>query len=274
MWRIALLDAESVQPGRRGSSSRPDLLPAVVVDAARPAMIAGLSSGVEERFELFNNVSRRLAEAAAHLLCQLRPHERSPRRRPPPHRLRPNAIRRRRVDRLDERQRPCLAHLTRSTSGRAARAMRLASSRGFAILRRDRADRQSRVVDVLAPTSASRPSSSCVQTRLPSRRITRARHGGSSSSPTSSQSPGRGSNVGSSARGPWLIHVSTTRSAPTLVASYHRSYRAVSTVFSLSLVVRVGRSGCRGVLGSVLVPVRTGRGSLQPAAPSSAASRA
>lgn len=125
--------------------------------------------------------------------------------------------------------------------------MRLANGRGYGIRRRDRAGRQLRIVDVLAPTSASRPSSSCVQTRLPSRRITRARHGGSSSSPTSSQSPGRGSNVGSSARGPWLIHVSTTRSAPTLVASYHRSYRPVSRVFSLSLVVRVGRSGCRGV---------------------------
>jgi len=65
MWRIALPDAESDPPGRPGSSARPDLWPAFVVDAARPAMIAGLSSGVEERFELFNNVSQRLADAAA-----------------------------------------------------------------------------------------------------------------------------------------------------------------------------------------------------------------
>ena len=47
--------------------------------------------------------------------------------------------------------------------------------------------------------------------------------GDSSSSPSLTQSPGWGSNIGSSARGPWLIHVSTTRSAPTELASYHRS---------------------------------------------------
>ena len=54
----------------------------------------------------------------------------------------------------------------------------------------------------------------CAQTRLPSRRITLAWCRDSSSSPSLTQSPGWGSKVGSSARGPWLIHVSTTRSAP------------------------------------------------------------
>jgi hypothetical protein len=45
--------------------------------------------------------------------------------------------------------------------------------------------------DVLEPALVRRPRSSCVHTRLPSRRMIRARHRGSSSSPTSSQSPGR-----------------------------------------------------------------------------------
>lgn len=62
--------------------------------------------------------------------------------------------------------------------------------------------------------------SSWTQTRLVSRRTTRARPGGSSSSPIVSQSPGCGLKPGSSARGPWLIHVSTTKSPPTLLASY------------------------------------------------------
>jgi len=61
------------------------------------------------------------------------------------------------------------------------------------------------------------------QTRLPSRRMTRPPNGDSSSSPTISRSPGWGSKAGSSARGPWEIQHSTTRSAPTPLGSYHKS---------------------------------------------------
>lgn len=68
-------------------------------------------------------------------------------------------------------------------------------------------------------------SSISVHTRSAQRRMTRARISGSSSSPTVTQSPGCGSKVASFARGPWLIQVSTTRSAPTLLASKNRSYR-------------------------------------------------
>ncbi|MEI2698262.1 MAG: site-specific integrase [Microthrixaceae bacterium] len=64
----------------------------------------------------------------------------------------------------------------------------------------------------------------CSQTRSPSRLMTRAGSGGSSSSsPTVTRSPGRGSNRSSAARGPWLIQHCATRSPPTAFGSNHRS---------------------------------------------------
>jgi DNA-binding CsgD family transcriptional regulator len=62
LWRLAL-DEPAIR-GDAGGGSRPDLWAQVFGDAERPALAEGADSGSAQRFALFAEVRRRLAEAA------------------------------------------------------------------------------------------------------------------------------------------------------------------------------------------------------------------
>ncbi len=62
LWRLAL-DEPAVRTGA-GDASRPDLWSYVFGDAERPALAPGTDSGATQRFALFAEVRRRLAQAA------------------------------------------------------------------------------------------------------------------------------------------------------------------------------------------------------------------
>ena len=122
--------------------------------------------------------------------------------------------------------------------------------------------------------TASACVSICTQTRSPSRRVTMARLGSSSSSPTVTTSPGCGSNVRSSARGPWEIQHSTMRSASTPFGSNQRSYDGPAVIaFSVPRGGGRPRRDCRSVRESVAVPERTAQLSVPTVRSSSAGGR-